>query len=79
MSVIAPELIRADRMRQGLSLREASKAWSISHVTIHSWEAGYRKPAGLYLAKLKRFLKRVERELHSNPLVSNGPEMGQLL
>lgn len=41
-----------------MSFRQAAKAWGVSHSAIRAWETGYRKPAGLYLSKLKRVLKR---------------------
>jgi DNA-binding XRE family transcriptional regulator len=55
---VTPKRIRAARIKLGLNLQDAAKRWGFSPHTLQSWENGRRKPAGLYLAKLKRILKR---------------------
>lgn len=57
---ISPDQIKTARMKQGLSLSQAAKKWGIAKPTIYSWETGFRKPAGLYLRKIQRILRRLE-------------------
>ena len=56
---VTPKRIRAARIKLGLNLQDAAKRWGFSPHTLQSWENGRRTPSGLYLAKLRRVLKRI--------------------
>ena len=53
--------IREAREHLGLSQREAARQWGFTQATLNAWEKGARNPAGLYLKKLERVLKRSEK------------------
>ena len=52
--------IKEQRERLGISQREAARKWRFAQTTLSSWESGTRIPAGLYLERLERILKRSE-------------------
>ncbi len=52
--------IRAARAKEGLSQAGAAKAWGINKRTLQGWEVG-KEPQGLYLEKLERILRRIEK------------------
>jgi len=60
MSENFSDRIKAARQRLGLSQSQAARKWGFPKQTISAWEKGLRNPAGLYLKKLERVLKRIE-------------------
>ena len=52
--------IRSARETLGFSQADAAKRWGFSLKTLQAWEQGARKPAGLYLEKLEKVLKKAE-------------------
>jgi DNA-binding transcriptional regulator YiaG len=53
--------IRAARKKLGLSQGRAAQAWGFSKRTLEVWDQGKQQPSGLYLEKLEKVLRQIER------------------
>jgi len=51
------ERIRLKRAREGLTQKQAAKAWGVSVGTLQFWEQGRSIPRGFALTLLEKFLK----------------------
>jgi DNA-binding transcriptional regulator YiaG len=54
---LSPEAIRAYRAKRGLSQEGLARLIGCSWTTIAAWEAGRRRPTGLYAKALERVLQ----------------------